>query len=113
MPDSSQDKQVRPFAAVLQDVARGDAHRRLSEALAELVVAVCDHDKPGSLTVVVKVEPTKGMDNLTVSVTHSTKLPAATQASIFFADGDGVLTRNDPRQPVLPFGVVARIGETA
>lgn len=109
-------KQIVPFATVLQQVAKGTAHTKLSELLAELTAAVRDHGKGGSLSITVKVEPTKGTsENLTVSVTSTLKAPQATEASIFFADDGGNLTRHDPRQIAAPLAAVgtARRGETA
>lgn len=116
--DSTKDngRQIVPFATVLQQVAKGTAHNKLSELLAELTAAVRDHGKGGSLSITVKVEPTKGTsENLTVSITSTLKAPQATEASIFFADDTGNLTRHDPRQTVANLAAVgtARKGETA
>jgi hypothetical protein len=100
---STQDTtQHKPFAAVLQEIGKGAAHARLSEALSDLVRAVTDTEKKGTLTLTITVEPTKGMDTLTVAANCTVKLPQEQQASIFFADPVGNLTRNDPHQPELP-----------
>lgn len=109
------ERQIIPFATVLQQVAKGTVHNELSELLADLTADVYEHQKPGTLTIVVKVEPTKGGETLTVSVTPAVKGPRATQASIFFASEDGQLTRHDPRQTEVPLREVgtARRGETA
>lgn len=108
------DRQVKPFAAVLQEIAKGKAHTRLSEALAELVVAVTETEKKGTLTLTLTVEPMKGTtETLTVSANCTLKLPQEQQASVFFATDDGQLVRNDPRQMDLPVRGVARIGEPA
>jgi hypothetical protein len=94
--------QVKPFAAILQEIGKGALHAQLSDNLNELVRAVAETEKPGSLTLTIKVEPTKGMDTLTVSGNCTVKRPTEQSASIFFADGAGNLTRNDPRQSELP-----------
>lgn len=115
MSTKDTERQIKPFAAVLQEIAKGRAHARLSEALADLVIAVAETDKKGTLTLTISVEPTKGMDNLTVSANCVVKLPTEQQASIFFADESGQLSRNDPRQieaPLREVGVAHR-GESA
>jgi hypothetical protein len=114
--DADEGRQIIPFATVLQQVAKGTAHTKLSELLAELTAAVRDHGKAGSLSITVKVEPTKGTsENLTVSITSTLKAPQATEASIFFSDDSGNLTRHDPRQIEAALHEVgtARRGETA
>lgn len=109
------ERQIIPFATVLQQVAKGAVATELSELLADLTADVYEHQKPGTLTVVVKVEPTKGGETVTVSVTPTVKGPRATQASIFFATEEGQLTRQDPRQIEAGLHEVgtARRGETA
>lgn len=109
------ERQIIPFATVLQQVAKGSVHNELSELLADLTADVYEHQKPGTLTVVVKLEPTKGGETLTVSVTPTVKGPRATQASIFFASEDGQLTRQDPRQIVADVRAlgIAKSGEIA
>lgn len=115
MSTKDEGRHIIPFATVLQQVAKGTAHNELSELLADLAAAVHEHQKPGTLTIVVKVEPTKGTETLTVSVTPAVKAPRATEASIFFADDAGNLTRHDPRQTAANLEAVgtARRGETA
>lgn len=109
------ERQIIPFATVLQQVAKGAVATELSELLADLTADVYEHQKPGTLTVVVKVEPTKGGETVTVSVTPTVKGPRATQASIFFATEEGQLTRQDPRQLEADFrGLgIAKTGESA
>lgn len=112
---SDTERQIIPFATVLQQVGKGAAHTKLSELLADLAAAVAEHQKAGTLTVTVKVEPTKGTETLTVSVTSTVKAPQSTVASIFFATEEGQLTRHDPRQIEAPLAAVgtARKGEIA
>lgn len=109
------ERQIIPLATVLQQIAKGAAHQKLSEELADLVVAVGEFQKKGTLTITISVEPTKGTETLTVSATHAVKAPQATEASIFFFDESGNLTRHDPRQTEAPLREVgvARRGETA
>lgn len=112
--DDHSDATVKPFAAVLQEVSKGHAHATLSEALRDLVNAVRDYGKAGALTVTVKVEPTKNIaGNITVSVTHTLKLPQEAHSGIFFVDKAGNPVRDDPDAPTLPVRGMAKIGETA
>lgn len=95
---------VRPFAEVLMQQARGRTHDDLSQSLHQLIAAVQETGKGGKLQLTIDVKPLKG-DTNTLAVTASTacKLPQVDQpSSIFFVDGEGNLTRNDPRQMSLP-----------
>jgi hypothetical protein len=102
------DGQIRPFAAVLQDIGSGKLAARLATQLAELGAAVSETGKKGSITLKIEVAPPKkhSMDGaLIVSGVSVAKIPEgddAAPASIFFADGSGNLTRDDPRQQQLP-----------
>lgn len=113
MSNRDTERQIKPFAAVLQEIGKGAAHTRLSEALADLTVAVTETQKKGTLTLTLTVEPTKGMENLTVSANCKVTLPTEQQASIFFATDEGQLVRHDPRQTEVPLHEVgtARRGE--
>ncbi|MDP8961519.1 MAG: hypothetical protein M3N32_07900 [Actinomycetota bacterium] len=93
---------ARPFADVIRDLRRGDAHDELSERLAELVAAVEAHGKPGRLVLTIVVEPYKGTDALAVRDQIKTVIPEADRdATLMFAE-DGRLTRHNPRQPEIP-----------
>lgn len=90
---------IRPFADFLREQAKGHSHDELSEGLRDLVQRVADTGKKGSITYVVVVEPTKGTDALTVHDEIKLKLPEHDRdASLFFRDRDGNLTRSDPNQ---------------
>lgn len=98
----------KPFAAFLQEQRRGALHSELSEALQELVLAVEEHRKAGSLTLTVSVKP---FGDGTVAVTDKLKLsvPEGERGSgIFFVDADGNLVRNDPRQMKIEDAVAER-----
>ncbi|MBA9003762.1 hypothetical protein [Thermomonospora cellulosilytica] len=100
-------RQVRPFAAVLQELARGQVHDEASERLHELVDAVREHGAKGTLTLVLEVAPiAKGdVSALTVTGKVTAKPPVGTQASAFFVDDAGNLSRRDPRQTEIPIPV--------
>ncbi|MEU3162928.1 hypothetical protein [Streptosporangium sp. NPDC006930] len=96
--------QVRPFAAVLQDIRNGQISDHAAISMQQLVAAVREHGKKGTLTLTICVEPMKNNpDALAVSAEVTLKAPReAPKAAIFFADNDGNLLRDDPRQIALP-----------
>lgn len=108
MPD---DRQIRPFADWLRDQRNGRTHDDLSDALNELVEAVQEHGKSGTLTFVVKVKPAGRGDHGTVLVSDDVKLKAPVgdrPETVFFADNDHNLVRHNPAQPSLPLREVSR-----
>lgn len=89
----------RPFVDVLKETGKGTAHRDASHLLREVVAAVTDTRKPGTVTVTVKVEVPKKGDFLLVSAEAKAKVPELdAEASFWFVDGAGNLTRHDPNQ---------------
>lgn len=101
------ERTIKPFAATLQEIAAGSFHTRLGEQLQDLVTAVTDTGKKGTLTVQLTVAPIKpgNTTNLVVTGTVAVKAPKSdddSPSSVFFHDADGNLTRNDPNQPMLP-----------
>lgn len=93
--------EVRPFAAVLRELAHGNVHEEASEKLHALVDAVAEHGTKGTLTLTLTVAPiAKGdVSVLTVGATVASKPPVASQTSAFFVDRAGNLSRRDPKQP--------------
>lgn len=91
---------IRPFADFLREQARGTTHEELSEGLHDLVARVRDTGKKGSLTLTITAEMMKGSEKaLFVSDQIKLKLPEHDRdTSIFFADRNGNLVRNDPDQ---------------
>lgn len=101
--------QRKPFAAFVQEQRNGGLHGELSDALAQLVLAVDEHRKAGSLVLTVKVSPNN--DGMTVTVTDKIKLtvPEGDRgAAIFYVDADGNLNRRNPMQTELPLREVER-----
>jgi hypothetical protein len=96
--------QVRPFAAVLQDINNGQIADRLARDVQEVVNAVREHGRKGSITLKFEVQPRRGNSNaLNVTARVDTKLPAPEPVeSVFFADRGGNLLRDDPQQLALP-----------
>ena len=86
----------------------------LTESLGELVAAVIEQRKAGSLVLTVKVTPNK--DGVTVLVTDKVKLtkPEAERGgAIFFVDAFGSLSRSNPLQPELPLREAPKRQEVA
>lgn len=99
----TEDGQRKPFAAFVNEQRGGALHGELSEGLTDLVRAVHDTGKPGTIALTIKVTPNK--DGATVQVTDKVKvsLPEGDRgAAIFFFDEHGNLSRRDPRQIELP-----------
>lgn len=100
---------VRPIADVLRDLGQGALVDDAGVALQALVRDVRAIGKKGVLTIRVEVAPMKG-DSGAVMVHAKTDVrPPATEpiGAVFFADDDGVLSKDDPRQMKLPLRDVA------
>lgn len=100
---------TKPFGQFLLEQRNGGLHGELSDALRELVEAVAQHGKAGSLTLTVKVSPTKSFGQFEVVDEVKAKLPEPERGgSLFFADDRGNLSRTNPHQPELPLREVPR-----
>lgn len=102
MADSTprDDQIVRPFADFLREISGGKVHDELSEKLHELVQAIEDTGKAGSITFSLSIKPMeKGNTSaLLVNDKISVKAPMfERKAAVFFPD-NGNLVRNDPNQ---------------
>lgn len=99
-PDDDEEVPVRPFADFLREQSQGETHAELSDALQTIVQAVLDTGKVGVLQLQIRVEPMKGgRRGVTVSDAIKIKLPEHDRdASMFFADKNNNLHRNDPDQ---------------
>jgi hypothetical protein len=93
------DQQSTEFASVLLNHAKGRAHDEASTKLREAVEAVQRTGKDASVTVKISVKPVANIPNafkLTDKVTAS--IPEDPRTSMWFADDDNTLHRNDPNQ---------------
>lgn len=101
MPDATPEQQEpQSFASFLCQHARGRSERELSQRLRDLVEAVEESGKAGSITYTVTVKPEPRADHAML-VTDSIKVKSPEldrPASIFFADEQYRLVRTDPRQ---------------
>jgi hypothetical protein len=98
------DRERTLFSAWLAKQREGALHGELTDELAALAAAVARHEKPGTLTLKVTIKPGEdGADYLVISDEVSAKPPQPPRSpSLFYADSDGNLSRNNPRQPQLP-----------
>lgn len=92
----------RPFMDFLREHRTGITHDLLSDALQELVAAVTQEGKAGTLTLKIGVKPMGKSDGLEVSAEVVTKPPKETPGvSIFFPTPENNLVRQDPRQSAM------------
>lgn len=127
MTDSILPEPLPGFVDWLTEHAGGHAADELTLLLGELVTLVVDIDRPGEMTVKVKLEPAGGAQPgrsvVTRVVSEITKRPKHDpEPSIFYAGPKGTLHRDDPYQqridarvvepePVVPKNVNPDTGE--
>lgn len=87
------------FTAALSGIDHGTVAGKANDLLVELVHAVREKGRKGSVTVVLEVRPYKGNSlNVEVAASVTAKLPQPEPpAGLFFVTEDGALTRDDPR----------------
>lgn len=91
------------FLAMMQNHRRGESLSDLAAALREVTEAVRHTGKPGSVTLKVKIRPAAKGGAMVVEDEVKTTLPKSEiEGSIFFADDQGNLLREDPNQRTLP-----------
>jgi hypothetical protein len=102
-PDEPDETRIEPFAAVLQKIQNGRTHDELSVGMRDLVAAVIETGKAGTLTFTIKVAPSKAEGIVELSDKVDFKPPKFERpASIFFVDDEHNLSRSDPRQQEIP-----------
>lgn len=107
-------RHARPFAEWLHEQRNGHAAVELSEAFNELIEAVAEFGKSGSLVFTVKVTPAGRGDVVSVMVsdTITIKAPEGDRPeTVFFVDPAHNLTRQNPMSPQLPLREVPRDDE--
>lgn len=100
---ADENTEPKPFATFLIEHARGRSHDELSRRLQELLAAIEETGKAGSLTYKLTVKPEPKADHaVVVSDEIKATFPKHERpASIFFVDEKMRLVRNDPRQMTL------------
>lgn len=92
---------ARPFMDLLREQRGGRLHDDLSDRMQELVAAVAEERKQGTMTIILTVTP-KGDGSVVVSDKVTLKTPEPQRGeSIFFVTPDNNLERQDPRQKAL------------
>lgn len=108
------DNEPQDFGAVFLSHAKGRAHDEASKLLKETVEAVKRTGKPGSVTVKIAVKPVGNVPNAyKLSDAVSASIPEDPRTSIWYADDDGSLHRNDPNQGSLYSESDVRDGKSA
>jgi hypothetical protein len=96
---------MRLITDVLRDIRKGRPVEEATMALADVVKAVDETGKPGSVTIVLTVKPAKhgGPEKVLVAEVKAKKPIAEIAPAIFFSDADGDLHRTDPTQEEMKF----------
>ncbi len=91
---------MRLITDVLRDIRRGRPVEEATNALADVVRAVDETGKEGSVTITLKVKPAKhgGPEKTLVCDVKAKKPIAEIAPAVFFSDSDGDLHRVDPNQ---------------
>lgn len=93
---------TRPFMDFLREHRGGATHDDLSDRLQELVAAVTDEGRAGTLTMTISIKPLGKNDGLEVGVDLKIKPPVPkVGVSLFFASPENNLVRQDPRQQTM------------
>lgn len=98
------DQPIRPFRDFISETNRGRTHDNLTAELHDLVDAVRQFGRKGTLTLTITVSPLAKGDDSQLAVTEEVKTAkpaAAPRPSIYFSDRAGNLTTSDPNS--LPF----------
>ena len=100
-PSTGEVRPVRPFSEFLMEHQDGDLHDEISEKLNGLVEQVQSTGRSGSVALTLTVKAAGDMVAVTADV--AVKPPKVDRpVKAYFVDGNGNLTRNNPRQPELP-----------
>lgn len=96
----------KPFTDTLGELAHGDLLLQLTEKQYEVISAVMETRKPGSITISIDYSPT-GRGTVNVLAKVKAKVPEHDQESTtFFVGKDYALHRDNPEQHKLPLRAV-------
>jgi hypothetical protein len=95
---------MRLITDILRDIRKGRPVEEATMALADIVRAVDETGKEGSVTIILKVKPAKhgGPEKTLVCEVKAKKPIAEIAPAVFFSNADGDLHRYDPRQEEMP-----------
>lgn len=90
----------RSFSNFLMELQNGDVNDEISQALNDIVQGVDATDKPGSLTLKIKISPNKKSSMVFVDAEVKVNVPSVGRpSSMFYIDPlNRNLVRNDPKQ---------------
>ena len=94
---------MRLFTDIMRDVKKGRLVEEATAALADVVRAVDEVGKAGSVSITLTVKPGDGSEKTLVATVKVNKPTKEIPAAIFFSDADGDLHRSDPRQQEMGF----------
>ena len=102
---------MRLITDVLRDIRRGRPVEEATQALADVVRAVDETGKSGSVTITLTIKPAKhgGPEKTLVAEVKAKKPIAEIAPAIFFSDESGDLHRVDPRQEEMPLDEVVGV----
>jgi hypothetical protein len=91
---------MRLITDILREIRKGRPVEEATQALADVVRAVDETGKKGSVTITLNIIPSKhgGPEKTLVCEVKSKKPIADIAPAVFFSDQDGDLFRVDPRQ---------------
>ncbi len=91
---------MRLITDILRDIRRGRPVEEATNALADVVRAVDETGKDGSVTITLKVKASKhgGPEKTLICEVKAKKPIAEIAPAVFFSDADGDLHRVDPSQ---------------
>ena len=91
---------MRLITDILREIRKGRPVEEATLALADIVRAVDETGKAGSVTITLTVKPAKhgGPEKTLVCEVKAKKPIAEIAPAVFFSDADGDLHRVDPRQ---------------
>lgn len=92
------------FCDVLRQLRHGGSVANLTKELRDLVSAVRETGRRGKLVLTIDVKPASTGDATALTLADAVKVTYPTSEKVetlFFADVQNVLKRNDPRQPEL------------
>lgn len=100
----------KPFDQVLCDLSEGSTVDQLTYSLSELIAAVQETGRTGTLTLTLRAE-FDGAGRVQITDKVSSKVPEHDRPSTqFFVTKAGGLSRRDPNQPEIPGVVHAEFG---
>lgn len=93
----------RTFVSTVDVLRKGHLSDELNDKLRELVLAVAQSGKSGSISLTIKIKPASKGGPLEVHDDVKMTLPRPDRSSTYlYNTDDGGLTRNDPAQEELP-----------